>query len=110
MQANHRDFLGACLGTGLERSKVGDIIVQVRLCVRATMSAYCWLPGIRLTFFAMPLDGRHFDALSKPMQGETGAQIMVVPPLVPFLEGALTQVCRLSAYDRPWVVRPAGAA
>ena len=27
-QAIHRDFLGACLGTGLERTKVGDIIVQ----------------------------------------------------------------------------------
>ena len=26
------------------------------------------------------------------MQGETGAQILVAPPLVPFLEGALTQV------------------
>lgn len=26
--ANHRDFLGACLGTGIERSKVGDILVQ----------------------------------------------------------------------------------
>lgn len=25
--ASHRDFLGACLGTGIERSKVGDIIV-----------------------------------------------------------------------------------
>ena len=26
--ANHRDFLGACLGTGIERSKVGDILVM----------------------------------------------------------------------------------
>lgn len=25
--ANHRDFLGACLGTGIERGKVGDILV-----------------------------------------------------------------------------------
>ncbi|PRW45323.1 photosystem II S4 domain [Chlorella sorokiniana] len=25
--ATHRDFLGACLGTGIERSKVGDIVV-----------------------------------------------------------------------------------
>ena len=25
--ANHRDFLGACLGTGIERSRVGDILV-----------------------------------------------------------------------------------
>lgn len=25
--ATHRDFLGACLGTGIERSKVGDILV-----------------------------------------------------------------------------------
>ena len=25
---NHRDFLGACLGTGIERSKVGDILIQ----------------------------------------------------------------------------------
>jgi photosystem II S4 domain protein len=26
--ASHRDFLGACLGTGIERSVVGDILVQ----------------------------------------------------------------------------------
>jgi photosystem II S4 domain protein len=26
--ATHRDFLGACLGTGIERSVVGDILVQ----------------------------------------------------------------------------------
>ena len=26
--ATHRDFLGACLGTGIERSKVGDILLQ----------------------------------------------------------------------------------
>ena len=26
--ATHRDFLGACLGTGIDRSKVGDILVQ----------------------------------------------------------------------------------
>ena len=26
--ATHRDFLGACLGTGIERSKVGDIILN----------------------------------------------------------------------------------
>lgn len=26
--ATHRDFLGACLGTGIERSKVGDILVN----------------------------------------------------------------------------------
>eukprot|EP01023_Acetabularia_acetabulum_P040863 TRINITY_DN3967_c0_g2_i2.p1 TRINITY_DN3967_c0_g2~~TRINITY_DN3967_c0_g2_i2.p1 ORF type:complete len:325 (-),score=48.68 TRINITY_DN3967_c0_g2_i2:97-1071(-) len=26
--ANHRDFLGACLGCGIERSQVGDILVQ----------------------------------------------------------------------------------
>ena len=26
--ATHRDFLGACLGTGIERSRVGDILVQ----------------------------------------------------------------------------------
>lgn len=25
--ATHRDFLGACLGTGVQRSKVGDILV-----------------------------------------------------------------------------------
>ena len=26
--ATHRDFLGAILGTGIERSKVGDIIIM----------------------------------------------------------------------------------
>ena len=26
--ATHRDFLGACLGTGIERSKVGDILIN----------------------------------------------------------------------------------
>lgn len=26
--ANHRDFLGACLGTGIERGKVGDILIN----------------------------------------------------------------------------------
>ena len=50
--ANHRDFLGACMGCGIERSKVGDILVQ----------------------------------------GEQGAQILLVPELVPHLEMQLTQV------------------
>jgi len=50
--ATHRDFLGAILGTGVVRDKVGDIIVL----------------------------------------GERGAQILVVPELVPFLEANLTQV------------------
>ncbi len=52
--ATHPDFLGACLGTGVDRSKVGDIILQ----------------------------------------GEQGAQILVVPNLVPFLETSLIQVWR----------------
>jgi photosystem II S4 domain protein len=50
--ATHRDFLGALLGTGLVREKVGDIIVL----------------------------------------GERGAQAIVVPELVEFLEMSLTQV------------------
>lgn len=50
--ASHRDFLGALLGTGLVRDKVGDVIVL----------------------------------------GERGAQVLVVPELVPFLEMSLTQV------------------
>ncbi|WP_013322931.1 photosystem II S4 domain protein [Gloeothece verrucosa] len=50
--ANHRDFLGAMLGTGLVREKVGDIIVL----------------------------------------GERGAQAIVVPELVEFLETSLVQV------------------
>lgn len=50
--ANHRDFLGAILGTGVVRQKVGDIIVL----------------------------------------GERGAQILVVPELVQFLEVNLNQV------------------
>lgn len=26
--ASHRDFLGACLGTGIDRSKVGDVLIN----------------------------------------------------------------------------------
>ncbi|MEM7650198.1 MAG: photosystem II S4 domain protein, partial [Cyanobacteria bacterium P01_A01_bin.70] len=50
--ATHRDFLGALLGTGIVRDKVGDIIVL----------------------------------------GERGAQAIVMPELVEFLEMSLTQV------------------
>ncbi|GBF81737.1 photosystem II S4 domain protein [Aphanothece sacrum] len=50
--ATHRDFLGAILGTGLVREKIGDIIVL----------------------------------------GERGAQVIVVPEMVEFLETSLTQV------------------
>lgn len=50
--ASHRDFLGALLGTGIVRDKVGDLIVM----------------------------------------GERGAQAIVVPDLVEFLELNLTQV------------------
>lgn len=50
--ATHRDFLGAILGTGIVREKVGDIIVL----------------------------------------GERGAQAIVAPDLVEFLEMSLTQV------------------
>lgn len=50
--ATHRDFLGALLGTGIVREKVGDIIVL----------------------------------------GERGAQAIVVPELVEFVETSLTQV------------------
>ncbi len=50
--ATHRDFLGALLGTGIVREKVGDLIVL----------------------------------------GERGAQAIVVPELVEFLQDSLTQV------------------
>jgi photosystem II S4 domain protein len=50
--ATHRDFLGAMLGTGIVREKVGDLIVL----------------------------------------GERGAQAIVVPELVEFLETSLVQV------------------
>lgn len=50
--ATHRDFLGAILGTGIVRDKVGDIIVL----------------------------------------GERGAQVIVIPEIVSFLETSLTQV------------------
>jgi len=50
--ASHRDFLGATLGTGIVRDKIGDIIVL----------------------------------------GERGAQVIVVPEMVEFLEMTLTQV------------------
>ncbi len=50
--ATHRDFLGAILGTGIDREKIGDIIVL----------------------------------------GEIGAQVIVIPEMVSFLETNLTQV------------------
>lgn len=50
--ASHRDFLGATLGTGIVRDKIGDLIIL----------------------------------------GERGAQVIVVPEMVEFLEMALTQV------------------
>lgn len=64
--ATHRDFLGAVLGTGLVREKVGDILVL----------------------------------------GERGAQMIVAPDLVEFLEMSLNQVrsvpvkTRLLAWDQ----------
>jgi photosystem II S4 domain protein len=59
--ATHRDFLGAILGTGIVREKVGDIIVL----------------------------------------GERGAQAIVVPEMVEFLEGALTQVRSVPVKIKP---------
>ena len=59
--ATHRDFLGAILGTGIVREKVGDIIVL----------------------------------------GERGAQAIVVPELVEFLEMNLTQVRSVPVRTRP---------
>lgn len=59
--ANHRDFLGAILGTGIVRDRVGDILVL----------------------------------------GERGAQVIVAPDLVPFLEMSLTQVRSVPVKTRP---------
>jgi len=56
----HRDFLGALLGTGIVRDKVGDIVVL----------------------------------------GERGAQALVAPSLVEFLEMSLTQVRSVSVKTR----------
>jgi len=50
--ATHRDFLGAVLGTGIDRKKVGDIVVQ----------------------------------------GEQGAQLLVVPELAEYLKTSLNSV------------------
>ncbi|MBP0019870.1 MAG: photosystem II S4 domain protein [Cyanobacteria bacterium SBLK] len=58
--ATHRDFLGAILGTGVVRDKIGDILVL----------------------------------------GERGAQAIVVPELVEFLEMSLTQVRSVSVQVR----------
>jgi photosystem II S4 domain protein len=58
--ANHRDFLGAMLGTGIVREKTGDIIVL----------------------------------------GERGAQAIVVPEMVEFLETSLTQVRSVTVKTR----------
>ncbi len=59
--ATHRDFLGAILGTGIVREKLGDIIVL----------------------------------------GERGAQVVVVPELIEFLEMSLTQVRSVPVKSRP---------
>ncbi|NEQ70850.1 MAG: photosystem II S4 domain protein [Symploca sp. SIO2D2] len=59
--ANHRDFLGAMLGTGLVREKTGDIIVL----------------------------------------GERGAQAIVVPEMVEFLQANLTQVRSVPVKAQP---------
>jgi photosystem II S4 domain protein len=59
--ASHRDFLGALLGTGIVREKVGDIIVL----------------------------------------GERGAQAIVVPELVDFLQSSLTQVRSVPVKTQP---------
>jgi photosystem II S4 domain protein len=59
--ATHRDFLGAILGTGIVRDKLGDIIVL----------------------------------------GERGAQAIVVPELVEFLEMNLTQVRSVPVKTQP---------
>ncbi len=59
--ASHRDFLGAMLGTGIVRDRVGDIIVL----------------------------------------GERGAQAIVVPDLVEFLQMSLTQVRSVPVKTRP---------
>jgi len=62
--ATHRDFLGALLGTGIVREKVGDIIVL----------------------------------------GDRGAQAIVVPDLVEFLEMQLTQVRSVPVKTQPITV------
>jgi photosystem II S4 domain protein len=59
--ATHRDFLGAILGTGVVREKIGDIIVL----------------------------------------GERGAQVLVVPEMVEFLETHLTQVRSVPVKAQP---------
>jgi photosystem II S4 domain protein len=59
--ATHRDFLGAILGTGMVREKIGDIIVL----------------------------------------GERGAQVLVVPEMVEFLETHLTQVRSVPVKAQP---------
>ncbi|MEO0409362.1 MAG: photosystem II S4 domain protein [Cyanobacteria bacterium P01_A01_bin.135] len=59
--ATHRDFMGALLGTGIVRDKVGDIIVT----------------------------------------GDRGAQAIVVPELVEFLQMSLTQVRSVPVKVKP---------
>jgi photosystem II S4 domain protein len=58
--ATHRDFLGAILGTGIVRDKIGDIIVL----------------------------------------GERGAQVIVVPEMVDFLQTSLRQVRSVTVKTR----------
>ncbi|OAE34613.1 hypothetical protein AXG93_167s1240 [Marchantia polymorpha subsp. ruderalis] len=79
-KVSHGDFLGAVLGTGIVREKVGDIIVKV--CSRCEA---CGCPPACFDTDVLGLTGVN-------VQGDQGAQVLVVPELAGFLCAAVTQV------------------
>ena len=83
--ATHRDFLGAILNTGVERSKVN--IAGARLIMRT-----CPAGRAAWQHSASVVCAKVGDIL---VTGETGAQILVAGELVPHFEQSLTQACLL---------------
>ncbi|XP_057465306.1 uncharacterized protein LOC130755020 isoform X2 [Actinidia eriantha] len=68
---SHGDFLGAILGTGIAREKLGDIILQT-IVTLAMIFIYC------------------------AAQGEKGAHVLIVPELADFVTSALDKVGNVS--------------
>lgn len=83
--SSHQDFLGAIVGTGISREKLGDIIVQVLVEISSVYENFPLDSAALLTY-----SSSNFTVGS---QGEKGALAIVVPELVEFLVTNLKQVC-----------------
>ena len=77
--ATHRDFLGACLGTGIERNR----------CVRSPALAG---PAARLRAFSLPADALSHSVGDIVVQQERGAHILTTPEMALYLSTSLSQV------------------